>query len=127
MSAIFLNSREACLQGASLLWHSLNRVPSMALLQLELQNACVFSFTSANRHFSMYALHHGFVYFLRKTKMVDRHFVNCYHVLLSCRVFAKLIPLVHSTVNAPGTWEVWWLFSNGCKRRSAFDFCYLLL
>ena len=111
-------SREACLQRASLLWHSIDSALLAVLLQLELQTS-VFSFASVN-HYPTYALRHGSVFFLRKTKMAMKggRFVNFFATgSLAVAYLCKSMPLGLSTADAQGAWEVWWQFSNRCVRR----------
>ena len=98
-SAIFSRSREACFWHASLLWCSLNSVPLTAILRLEIQMP-LFSPSQVRIAISTYALHHGFVYFLCKTKIAVSCFVNFCLTLLSCSYLCKSISLGHSTVNA---------------------------
>ena len=62
----------------------------------------------------MYALCHGFIYSFLK---LDDSFVDFCYVLLGCSLFAHISSLGHSTVDVPGSCEVWWQFSNGCMRR----------
>ena len=62
---------------------------------------------------STHTHHHKSIYIFRKTKMADNHlriFATCYSgVAYLCTSF----PLGYSTVDAPGAWKIWWLFSNG--------------